>query len=127
MPHNHIFMQQSVVDSHAIDYGVARRSSIERFVSFVELSVAGLVLAAFHKFGLDLRDDQMVRYDLRVTNSMPVDMSVNITVWYTPERAPHFEAIRQEVLEQLQAWAPELNIEVHLVVVGQPNHQPEGK
>lgn len=122
MPRIHIFMQHAAVDAHLqmrvptpryhyllLDDG----TSIEDFV-------ANLVLAAFNKFGLELIDGNVVRYEVRVTNSMPVDMSVNVTAWYTPERAPHFEAIRQEILAQLTAWAPDLKIEVHLVVIGVP-------
>lgn len=118
MPHNHIFMQQSVVDELLTKTTTGYYA--DRYAT-IEWLVAQMVKEAFHRHASEeLDDDQVVRYDMRITNSMPVDMSVNITAWYTPERAPHFEAIRQEVLSQLKSWAPNQNIEVHLVVVGLP-------
>lgn len=118
MPHNHIFMQQQAADEQLVKtttgYQVDRLTSIEDYV-------ATLVRAAFQKHADEvLRHDQVVRYPMRITNSMPVDMSVNITAWYTPKRAPYFEFIRLEVHSQLMAWQPSLGIEVHMVVVGQP-------
>lgn len=118
MPHIHSFMQQQVVDAHltktTTGFMVDRSTSIEWLV-------AQTVKEAFLKHtGRVLDDDQIVRYDLRVTNSMPVDMAVNVTAWYTPERAPHFKAIEREVAEKLAGWAPRLDIQVHLVVIGAP-------
>ena len=122
MPHNHIFMQQSVVDELLTK--TTTGYYFDRYAT-IEWLVAQMVKGAFRQHaGEELDDDQVVRYDMHITNSMPVDMAVNVTAWYTPERAPHFEAIRREVMEQLQAWVPALNIEVHLVVVG--SHSESG-
>lgn len=124
MPHNHIFIQQTAVDSHLQMRVPTPRHHylLLKDGTSIEDFVAGLVLSAFHKFGLELDDGQVVRYEVRVTNSMPVDMAVNVTAWYTLERAPHFGAIEAEVLQQLQVWAPDLRIEVHLIVVGAFEH-----
>lgn len=126
MPHNHIFMHQGAIDAlglikltgaHA-SYSVARGVTIEKFV-------ADIVKDAFRKHaGEDLEDDQIIQYAMCVTHSMPKDMNVNLTAWYTPERAPHFEAIEREVYDQLYAWAPALNIEVHVIPVGAPKPSP---
>lgn len=118
MPHNHIFMDQLAVDEYLVTtdggYHVCGEGSIEGFV-------ARIVQFAFQRHaGEELADDQVVQYPIRITNSMPADVNVNITAWYTPERAPHLDAIEREVLVQLKSWAPALDIEVHLVAVGAP-------
>lgn len=119
MPHIEIFMQKKATEDLLSHNNEGYVTSDDLYV---DVFVAKTVLDSFHTFGLELEKDQVIPYDLRVTNSMPVDMSVNITVWYTPERAPHLEAIRKEVLSKLRAWAPDLKIEVHLVVVGIPDY-----
>lgn len=118
MPHIHIFLQQPVVNELLTKTITGYK--VDQYAS-IEWLVAHIVKEAFRLHaGEELSDDQVVRYDMRITNSMPVDMSVNITVWYTPERAPYLEAIEREVAEKLAEWAPRLNIEVHLIVVGLP-------
>jgi len=87
---------------------------------YVDVFVAKIVLDSFHTFGLDLEKDQVIPYDLRVTNSMPVDVAVNVTAWFTPERAPYFWSIEKEIAKRLAEWAPRLDIEVRLLVVGAP-------
>lgn len=118
MPHVHIFMQKEVVDALLVKtttgYHLDRNTGLHSFVG-------NIVREAFEmQAGEELAEEQVVRNELRITHSMPVDMCVNITAWYTPERAPHFKAIEREVAEKLAEWAPRLNIEVHLVVVGAP-------
>ena len=115
MPHIHIFMQKKATEDLL---GYTNEGYVTGDDLYLDVFVAKVVLDSFHKIGLELNEDQVVPYDLRVTNSMPVDMAVNVTAWYTPERAPHYESIRREVLGQLQRWAPNLRIEVHMVVVG---------
>lgn len=117
MPHIHIFMQKKATED-LLSY--TNEGHVTSDDLYLDVFVAKVVLDSFHKFGLELNEDQVVPYDLRVTNSMSVDMCVNITAWYTPERAPHFKKIEREVAEKLAEWAPRLNIEVHLVVVGAP-------
>lgn len=118
MPHNHIFMQQAAEDELLIK--VRGKRFVGGVLTTIEDFVAGIVLAAFLKFGLELSDDQVIRYDIRITNTMPVDIAVNVTVWYTEERAVHLEDIRQEILERLSEWAPRYDIEVHIIPIGVP-------
>lgn len=118
MPHIQIFMQQGVVETHLVKtttgFMVGRNESIEWLV-------AQFTKEAFRlQAGEALEDDQIIRYNMRVTNSMPVDMAVNVTAWFTPERAPHFKAIERDIAESLAEWAPRLGIEVRVIVVGAP-------
>lgn len=122
MPHIHIFMDQGVIEPLGLVRQTGAYSSylVDRDVT-VERFVGGLVKDAFYRHvGEVLSDDQVINYDLVVTHSMPADIVVNITAWYTPDRAPHFDAIEQDVRERLQEWAPHQRVEVHLVVVGAP-------
>lgn len=66
---------------------------------------------------------QSLYYPYIITHSMPADLAVVVVAWWTPDRAPHWDEIRDD-LEFCIGWYPNLHTESHLVVIGDPRFRP---
>ena len=120
MPYSLILAQN---DSLLTNLGVAGRTAAVR--EGVSSLVAGIVADAFNELaGENLSPGvESVALPPEVSPSLPADLAVVVVAWWTPERAPHFQAIFDRIKAKLQEIDPLAEIEVLPNTVGAPDGQ----
>ena len=121
MLHSLPFMNQKAKDSLLVQKGTQFLMRNRMRVPFMPV-LAGAVAQVFSdRVGENLVvGKHSMAYPLVEIMSTPADFAVVVVAEYTVQRAPHFEAIEQGILDVLSGWDPSLRTEVHLNVIGEP-------